>query len=152
MILVPEIKDPALIIDSTQTTLTGAFVDYNPDAHDYSMRRSVIDGTANLVSRGHYFKGTIDWFSLTIAQYSKLKAAIGTVVRLWPYGTGIIPSSSPQTHYPYVDVIILEVRPYHRGNVHYIDAVIISFESAAPYTIIRAPDNGLGGSGPELSH
>lgn len=147
MILVPEIKDPALIIDGTQTTLNGAFVDYSPDSHDYQLRRSVIDGTANIISRGEYFRGTIDWHDLSILQYSKLKSAVGTATRLWPYGTGAIPNTSPQTYYPYVDVIITEVRPYHRSNAHYIDAVIISFESEKPYTVTRAPTAGTGGGG-----
>lgn len=143
MILVPAIKDPALYLNSALTTLTDAVVDYSPDSHEYTLLRSVIDGTANLVSRGEYFKGSIDWFGMTLANYVNMKAAIGTVLRLWPYGTGSIPNSSPAVYYPYVDVIITEVLPYHRNNAIYIDACIIRLESEKPYALVRAPDNGL---------
>lgn len=145
MILIPEIKDPVLYINESSIPLNGAYVDYSPDAHEYSLRRSVIDGTANLISRGEYFLGTIDWHGLSYANYLKLKAAVGTVARLWPYGRGSIPDTSPQSFYPYVDVIIKEVRPYHRNNAYYVDACIIHLESEKPYTLARAASSGIVG-------
>jgi len=145
MILIPEIKDPVIYMNEASTTLNGAYVDYSPDSHEYSLRRSVIDGTANLISRGEYFIGSIDWHGLSLANYRKLKDAVGTVIRLWPYGRGPIPNTSPQSFYPYVDVIIKEVRPYHRNNAYYVDACIIRLESEKPYTLVRATDSGIPG-------
>ncbi|MDD2230786.1 MAG: hypothetical protein PHY48_15475 [Candidatus Cloacimonetes bacterium] len=151
MILIPEIREPVILVNEAQMTLSNASIDYDPDDHDYTMYRSVINGAAILVSRGEYFKGTIDVFDITFTNYSTIKSIVGQVIRLWPFGTGFwpLPPAPAVGYYPYVDVLITKVSPYHRNNAFYIDACIISFESEMPYTLSLATDTGLPPEPPE---
>ena len=143
MILVPEIRDPVVLVGAAQVTLTNAIIDYDVDKHDYDIRRSVINGYGHIVSRGDFFTGRIDWHGITLSQYIAFKALQGTTVRLWPFGVGGISGSSPAQYYPFVDVIVNSVAPYHRNSVWVYDALIISVVSQAKYTLARALNTGL---------
>ena len=146
MILVPAILDPVIkSAAGTSYTLTNAVVDYSIDDLDAELVTSVLNGDQALLSRGEYFSGTIDYYNISLANYLAIKALQGALVRLWPIGTGAIGSTSPQYYYPYVDVIITSVKPYHRNRKLYMDAMIITFVSQKYYTLARAIDNGLGG-------
>ncbi|MDD3535354.1 MAG: hypothetical protein PHC50_04325 [Candidatus Cloacimonetes bacterium] len=139
--IVPEVKDPVILVSDVQKTLTGGIISFVPDAHEFDVRRSVINGDADIVSRGEYASGTIDMLSISNADYLIVKALQGTVVRLWPFGTGGIPSTAK--YYPYLDVIITRVYPYHRNKIYYLDACIIEFVSENKYTLQRASDTGM---------
>ncbi len=141
MILVPTIKDPVLRYDGTSYTLTNAIPDYQIDEPDFDLVRSVIDQTAHIIERGEFFKGSIDYYGISVSTYTAIKALKGRVVRLWFYGNGSIPDT--MYYYPYVDVIITSVRPYHRNRKYYYDACIIEFESQTTYTMQRASDTGI---------
>lgn len=143
MIVVPDIQFPVMLVSGSQLTLTNATIDYNMDRHDHEVRRSVINGDADIVSRGEYFDGRIDWHFLAYTSYTAMKALQGTTVRLWPFGTGAIGTTQPQLYYPYVDVLITSVRPYHRNTIYVYDAAIIEFVSKSQYTIVRAADTGI---------
>lgn len=142
MILVPEIRDPVLRIGSTNYTLTNAVVNYNPDAMEGEEVKSCIDGTYDIIYDGKRFTGEINVPGLTLSLYSVLKGAERTLVRLWPFGTGSIAGTSPERFYPYVDVILSEVRPYHDQNRWYIDAAILRFVSQKYYVLERATSLG----------
>lgn len=146
MIIVPDILSPVIRTTAgVSYTLTNAICDYDIDALDAEVVRSVLNGDQALISRGEYFGGEIDYYGLSLATYLAMKALQGAVVRLWPLGSGAIGTTSPQYYYPYVDVILSSVRPYHRNSKLYLDAVIITFTSQKYYTLARAIDNGLGG-------
>ena len=68
---------------------------------------------------------------------------IGTVVRLWFFGTGKI-SSSPDKYYPYTDCIVTNVVPFHQNQKLYEDACIIYLESQKCYTLVQADNDGVG--------
>jgi hypothetical protein len=141
--IVGDIKSPAIWTGSAQLELTDALVSLDVDEHDYSIERSVINGHADIISRDEYLRGNIDYYAVSHANYLVLKDLQGTEKRLWPLGTGAIAGVSPTRYYPYVDVIITRVYPYHRNNAMYYDACIIEFESVDPYTLARAADTGI---------
>ena len=141
--IVGEIKDPAIMVGSTQVTLTGGIIDYQIDEHDYSIERSPINGHADIISHDEYFKGSIDYHGVTHANYLLLKALQATTARIWPLGTGAIAGVTPTRYYPYFDAIITRIYPYHRNNQMYYDACIIEFQSQDPYTLVRAADTGI---------
>jgi hypothetical protein len=142
MILVPEILDPVIRIDTTLHTLTNAITDYNPDAVQGEDVESVIDGTASIIYKGKRFNGEIVVYGINKALFDALRAAERTVVRLWPYGRGTIPNTNPQKYYPYVDVLLREVTPFHKDNALYLDAMIIKVKSQSYYTLTQAADTG----------
>jgi len=144
MILVPEILDPVLkSAGGTSYTLTNAILDYDIDDSTDELVTSVLNGDQAVIEGGDYFRGEIDYHGVSVANYVALKALQRTLCRLWPFGQGSIAGSSPARYYPYVDVIILSVKPYHRNNRLYVDACIISFVSQKYYTLVRAADNGI---------
>lgn len=146
MIQVPEVLDPVMrSVAGTSYTLIGANVEYDIDALDAELVKSVLNGDQALLTRGEYFSGQIDYFGMSLADYVAIKALQGAIVRLWPLGTGSIGVTNPQYYYPYVDVLVTSVRPYHRDKKLYMDAMIITFTSQKYYTLVRATDNGLGG-------
>lgn len=144
MILFDPIGNPKIETEAgAYLTLTNAVVNYDIDVHDYELLRSVINGSADIISRGEYFKGSIDWHGGTAANHTTLKALQGVAKRLWPFGTGQIAGSDPERYYPYVDVIVTRVYPYHKNSQYYLDAIIIEFESVMPYTLAQATDTGI---------
>lgn len=141
--IVPEIKDPVVLINNQQKTITGGITTFLPDVHDFDVHRSPITGHADIVSRGEYASGTIDVFDISIADYTSLKGMQGTSTRLWPFGTGGIPGTI--LYYPFVDIIITRVYPYHKNQIYYLDACVIEFISQKKYTLKREQTNGVGG-------
>lgn len=142
MIIVPEIKDPVIRYNDVSYTLTNAITDYNPDEPVGRVVRSCLNGAANVIHKGKIFTGSITLYNITHATLQAFKGMERKIVRLWPLGTGPIPNSIQ--FYPYVDVLIDKITPFHAENKLFIDAIIISFESKAYYTLKRATDNGLG--------
>lgn len=142
MILLPEIKDPIVMLPTGALTLAGAATDYNIDVHDFTAYRSVINGHLSIVSRGEFFEGSIDIFNANKVQYGAIKGLVGNIVRLWPFGAGEV-SLNPLRYYPYVDVLIKTAVPYHKNNALYVDAIIITFASVDPYTVKLAGDTGI---------
>lgn len=146
MILIPTISDPVLkSAGGTSYTLINAICDWNIDESDDELLTSVINGDRTLLQKGNYFNGEIDYYRLSVATYVALKALKGTLCRLWPFGQGAIGQTTPQYYYPYVDVLVTQVKPYHRESKYYIDACIISVVSHKYYTLVRATDTGEGG-------
>lgn len=142
MIIVPEIKDPVIRYNGESYTLTNAITDYNIDEPVGRVVRSCLNGTANVIHKGKLFTGSITLYNITPSALQTYRGMERKIVRLWPFGTGPIPNSIQ--FYPYVDVLIDKITPFHAENKLFIDAIIISFESKAYYTLNRATDNGLG--------
>lgn len=142
MIYVPAILDPEIMTAANvRYNLVNAIVDYNIDDHQFELVRSVIDGTGEMLSWGEYFRGSITYYDMTLSVNNAIKALQGAQVRLWPFGVGGISGTS--LFYPWVDVILVSVRPFHRRSAYYLDALIIDFESQKPYTLARASTSGL---------
>ena len=142
VIYVPVIRNPEVMsAANVRYELVNAVVDYNIDDHQFELVRSVIDGTADVISYGEFFNGSINYYNMTLAVNNALKALQGKVVRLWPFGVGEIPGTF--LWYPWVDVVLTSVRPYHKKNAYYLDALIMEFESQKPYTLARASASGL---------
>jgi hypothetical protein len=142
MILIPEIKSPVIRTQNDTTyTLSNASVDYDIDVPDIEVIKSVINGDQAIINRGDYFNGSIDYFGISQNDYIGIKALQGSIVRLWPFGTGLIPNTN--TYYPYVDVILTSIQPYHRNKKYYIDACILNFVSVHPYSLALATDTGV---------
>lgn len=142
MILVPEIRDPMLRYNNTNYTLVNAVTDYAPDAVQGEVTESVIDGTVSMIYKGKRLEGEITVYGLTLANYDAYKAMERHTARLWPLGAGTIPNTNPQKYYPYTDVFIVSVTPFHKNNALYQDACIIKFKSVSYYTLARANDYG----------
>ncbi len=142
MILVPEIKDPCLRYNSTDYVLTNAVTDYNADSVQGEVTESVIDGTVSMIYKGKRLEGEITVYGLTLSNYEAYKAMERQTARLWPLGQGSIPNTNPQKYYPYCDVFIISVTPFHKNNALYQDAAIIKFKSVTYYTLVRAADAG----------
>ena len=143
MILIPEIKSPVIRTqDNTTYTLSNASVDYDIDIPDIEVIKSVVNGDQAIINRGDYFNGSIDYFGISKNDYIGIKALQGSIVRLWPFGTGLIPQDT-SSYYPYVDVILTSIQPYHRNKKYYIDACIINFVSVHPYSLTLASDTGV---------
>lgn len=142
MIIVPTIQDPMLRISNTNYVLTNGVINYNADAMEGEEVKSCIDGTVDYIYNGKRFTGEINVPGITLATYGVLQGAERTLVRLWPFGAGAIAGRSPARYYPWVDVIISEVRPYHDQNRWYIDAAIIRFVSQKYYVLAQATSLG----------
>jgi hypothetical protein len=145
MIGLTEILDPVIkTAGGTSYTLTNATVDYGIDDSQDELVRSVIDGKYAIIEHGDYFKAEIDVFGLSWANYAAIKALKGAVVRLWPFGQSAIAGTSPQVWYPYLDALVVAVKPYYRDNAYYYDAAVLTLISEEPYELDRAADDGLG--------
>lgn len=144
MIIVPEIKDPVIRYNDVSYTLTNAITDYNPDEPVGRVVRSCLNGAANVIHKGKLFTGSITLYNITHATLQAFKGMERKTVRLWPLGTGSIPGTNPPKYYPYCDVLIDKITPFHAENKLFIDAIIISFVSKTYYTLNRANDNGIG--------
>ncbi|MDD4310235.1 MAG: hypothetical protein PHO32_07630 [Candidatus Cloacimonetes bacterium] len=143
MIKLPEINSPVIRTEAGVTyTLANATIDYGIDNMDGELLVSVLNGDRMLYKKGDYFDGEID-MPVTYANYVAFKALTGEVVRLWMFGTGAVPDTSPQKFYPYCDVIITHVKPYYKNNKYYYDACTITFASEQYYSIAYAGDSGL---------
>jgi hypothetical protein len=57
-----------------------------------------------IINRGEYFNGSIDYFGISRNDYISIKALQGSIVKLCPFGTGLIPDTTK--YYPYVEVIL----------------------------------------------
>lgn len=143
MIIVPEIKDPVIRYNGESYTLTNAITDYNIDEPVGRVVRSCLNGTANVIHKGKLFTGSITVYNINTTTLNTYKAMERQTVRLWPVGQGGIDGTNPPKYYPYVDVIIVNMTPFHHENKLFMDAVIISFESKSYYTLRQAFDNGI---------
>lgn len=141
MINLPEIRDPIVGISTTNYTLTNAVTAYEIDAADAEEVESVIDGTAGMIYKGKRLRGDITMFAIEATTLTALKGAERTSVRLWPFGAGLIPGKDDK-FYPWTDVLLLEVIPFHADNALYQDAVIIRFKSVAYYEVAWASSLG----------
>lgn len=145
MMYLPTVGAPVIkTAAGTVYTLASGILEYEIEK-DQELLKSVITGARAVLDRGTWFGGEIDYFQpANLAEYAALKALKGATVRLWPFGAGTIPNANPLKWYPYVDVILVDVKPYHRKSKYYLDALILSFESAAEYTLTWANDDGMG--------
>lgn len=143
MILVPEILDPVMRYGTTDYTLSKAITDYDIDQNIGEVVESVIDGTVSSIHHGKRFSGEITVYGISAATYASYKALERLTVRLWPFGRGGIPNTSPAKYYPYTDVHIEAVTPFHADNKLFIDAAIIRFKSVSYYTMVQASDTGI---------
>ena len=147
MIIVPEIRDPWLRISNTNYELVNAVTDYEIDSPDMEEVESVINGDADVIYKGKRFRGEMTLYGLSAATLGVLKGAERTVIRLWPLGMG--PITGTNKFYPWVDVILLKVTPFHDNNALYQDAAIIAFASQKYYTLKQ--ENRLGWEGGGVS-
>jgi len=145
MIWLPTIGQPVIkTAAGTEYTLSTATIDIEP-VSDIEVVRSVLTKVASVIDRGDILRGEINyWDAASLAEYAAIRALKGATVRIWPFGYGSIPNTSPIKYYPYVNVIFVNVVPYYKNNKYYYDALIITFESLEEYTLTWATDDGLG--------
>lgn len=141
MISLPVLQDPMVRYNYTNTTLTGASADYSIDELEGEMVQSVIDGTPNVIVKGERFSGEIVVSGISKATYDALKAMKRQTVRLWPFGAGAV-TGALNKYYPWTDVLIQEVRPYHKDSLYFVDGAVIKFISLAYYTLDYATSLG----------
>ncbi len=139
--IVPVIKIPYILCPVTEYdyTLSNSSIEDNY-IHDHEVVKSIINGHKSIISNGNFYEGTIIVRGVGNSLLGDYQDLQGNVVRLWPYGTGVVTTGK---YYPYVDVIISEVLPFHDQQQHWRDAVLISFVSQDPYTPALATDDGL---------
>lgn len=142
MITVPEINAPVIRYDGDKYELVNAVVDYEFDDADTDVLQSVLNGDREIVEHGEHFSGVIDYKPNDLSTYNALKAMQGKVVRLWMFGDNDGTAIVTGEYYPYCDVIITVVKPYHRSKLLYLDAMMIQFVSEKVYTLARAADKG----------
>jgi hypothetical protein len=143
--IVPEIKNPTIATTSgtiVYYALPNSALEYNFNEHDYEIVKSVINGDKDIVSKGSYFKGSITVMGLAYADYISYQNLIGTLVRLWFFGTGLV-TDDPDTFYPYTDCICTNVVPFHDAKKLYEDACVIYLESQKIYVLELADNDGV---------
>lgn len=142
MIALPAIGTPVIRFGTTNYALTDVSPEWDIDQHDYDLLKSVINGDRELVAKGKYFGGKITIYNVSRANMALYRSMNGTVVRLWPFGAGLIAGTSPARYYPYVDVIVLSVVPFHESQRYYMDACVLTVASQKYYTLAEAADMG----------
>ena len=145
MIMLPSIGDPVIkSAAGTSYTLTRGIIGFDIE-DDSELVRSVINGHQTIIQgSGEFINGTIDVYALSLADMAAIQSLKYTSVRLWPFGRGAIPATTPTKYYPYVDVVLTKVYPYHAKSRMYLDAIILTFASVDPYTLSWAADSGMG--------
>ncbi len=142
MTIVPVIQDPMIRINYVNYTLSNAVTEYEIDKVDGEVVESVINGDVSMIYKGKRFEGTITVYGLDESTNQIYKGAERTTIRLWPLGVGAIAGTNPQKYYPWCDVFVISVTPFHKDNKLYHDACIIRFKSTSFYTMERAATLG----------
>lgn len=147
MIGLPSIGDPVIRYNNVNTTLTNATIDLSIDEFEGEFVQSVINWKEGFIEKGERFLAEITVTGISKSTYNTLKGVKRKKLRLWPFGVGAVHNTTPQKYYPYVDVIVREVRPFHHNNMLFIDGVVMKVVSESHYTLEYAVDTGYTESG-----